>query len=512
MIHVWKRALAAAALLALALGAFGFPGPALAEGEGDPAKEPAEISLTMTCDPGTSVTICWTTLDTKLKNPVALIWESGSIEASARQFEATAVKRNVNKSTVKNGRKPVTVKNFYTAPITGLTPGSEYCYRCGVPGYMSAVGTFKTAPAGNDEYTFLYAADPQVARYHSNAWLANLGIMRAICPDAGFMLVAGDFTDNNNEGEWESFFNQPGNQRYIAGYGSAPLSGLPIAGVAGDHDGYKYASSGIYTHFSFESQVNGVPVTYAFDYGAARFIVLDLEDPYSLGSPKKRAAQAEFLNKEVAQAKAEGKWTIVAFHEALYSGAKHMAAQVGVISSRKHWGPVLAALDVDVVLAGHDHVFSRGFVQANGSKADITDQFSDREYMAFSPANAPLYYTGGCASTRKFYGAYMDDKWIARGDPITKNFGYLDICSGLPAGYISKTTGKSMNPGPFTYLTGDARYMSFTSVTVADGWLEFKTYMTGFNPIKNIVTQDTFLYDSLLLIRNGSDGSAEDAP
>lgn len=507
---VWKRMIATGILAALAFGALGLPCPAQAYGAGEPAKEPAEITLSMTGDPRTSVTVCWTTIDTKLENPIVLVWESGKDEAEAIAFEAKAVKRSVNGSTIKNGRKKVSSKNFYRAPITGLAPGKAYNYRCGVPGYMSAPAAFKTAAAGNDPYTFFFVADPQVTGHHSNGWHANLGIMRKMYPDASFMLITGDFTDNNNEGQWESLFNQPGNQRYLAAYGGAPLADIPIAGVVGDHEGYRYPSSGIYTHFAFESRVKDVPVTYAFDYGAARFIVLNLEDAFSLQSKKLRAAQADFLKNEAAKARAEGKWIIVSFHESLYSGSTHMSTKIGVRTSRKYFGPMLAGLGVDAVLAGHDHIFSRGFVRSNGAKADITEPLSEREYMAFSPHKAPLYYTGGCASTRKFYGAITYDTWIEPGDPIAKKLGYLDICSGLPTGYVSKTTGKVMNPGPFTYQTGAVRYPVFTAVTVTENWLEFRTYMTGFNSSKNTVTKETFLYDSLLVVRDGP--SAEYAP
>ena len=67
---------------------------------------------------------------------------------------------------------------------------------------------------------------------------------------------------------------------------------------------------------------------------------------------------------------------------------------------------------IDFVLQGHDHVLSRGFIQANGYAADITKQISDRKYKAKDPDNTPLYYCGNTGSSLKFYAPIMNDGWI----------------------------------------------------------------------------------------------------
>ena len=169
-------------------------------------------------------------------------------------------------------------------------------------------------------------------------------------------------------------------------------------------------------------------------------------------------------------------------------------------------GPIFAELNVDAVLQGHDHVLSRGFVQADGTKADITKQIADRTYLAKKPANAPLYYVGNTGSSLKFYAPLMNNDWIKQGDPVAPDFGYLDINSALPAGYTN-AAGEVLNPGPCTNdeLEGIDpdfyRTPTFTAITVSKGSIEFKTFMTGFDPNANSVVHPTFMFDNLKVTR-----------
>jgi hypothetical protein len=343
----------------------------------------------------------------------------------------------------------------------------------------------------------------------------NLEMAEQTVPDAEFLYMAGDLTNTAaNEGQWEGFFNQEGNTAYNTEYEGNLISDLPLAAVMGNHDSSSAGVGGMASHYLWDSDVpyvnsaglaSQVPVCYAFDYGAARMILLNLENAYSRDNVAARDAQLAFLTQEVNEAKAQGKWTIVGFHKSLYSGANHMDDS-DVIYNRRFWAPQFAALDVDVVLQGHDHVLSRGFVAADGYKVDVTRQIGDREYMAKDPANAPLYYVGNTASSLKFYAPIMSNAWILPGDPVAPDFGYLDINSALPAGYTN-AAGEVLNAGPCTNddLEGTDpdffRTPTFTSITVTNGYIEFNTYMTGYNQYTNQVVEDTFRYDTIKVTR-----------
>lgn len=61
------------------------------------------------------------------------------------------------------------------------------------------------------------------------------------------------------------------------------------------------------------------------------------------------------------------KWTVVMFHYPVYSaGISGSGLARGNPQIRSAWGPVLEEHDVDLVLQGHDHAYSRGYRTANG--------------------------------------------------------------------------------------------------------------------------------------------------
>ena len=500
MLKQIKRGLSTALVLATMFTTLSLSSAAFAA---DPSetKIPNQIGLAMTSEPTSSISINWTTIDTTLTNPIALVWQANKKENSAVKFDAQAVTRTVSSSTISG----VTQKNFYSVTIDGLKANIKYNYRIGTEGAMSEVHSFETAPANNGKYTFIYFSDSQCKDAHAKGWQANLDAAEEFCPNAKFLYIAGDLTDTaNNEGQWESFFNEKGNVQHNDKFNGDFISELPVAAAMGNHDAAGAGIGGMCSHYTWQSDVSGVPVCYAFDYGAARMIILNLENAYSMNSATLRQAQYNFLADEVAQAKKAGQWVMVGFHKSLYSGADHMD-DADVINNREYWAPKFADLDVDVVLQGHDHVLSRGFINKDGYKVDVTRQINDREFMAKDPDHAPLYYDGNTASSLKFYAPIMNNSWITPGDPVAPDFGYLDINSALPAGYTN-ADGELLNPGPCTNdeldgTPGFFRTPTFTSITVTKGRIEFNTYMTGFDPSTNSIVEDTFLYDSLKVTR-----------
>lgn len=471
----------------------------------DETNIPAQIALAMTTDPQTSISINWTTIDTTLTDAKVMVWKKEADERSAKSYTANIETRQVSNSTVAdsvyqavyNPAPYVTRKNFYSATVTGLKPDTEYYYRCGASNVMSEARSFKTAQKNDDEFTFIYFSDPQVSENHSKGWNANLDIAKSKYPDAKFIYIAGDLTNTAaNEGQWESFFNQPGNAQFNEKFSGSLISELPVAGVMGNHDASKGGAGGMSSHFTWASQVNGVPVSYAFNYGAARMIIINTENAYAKNNPTALSEQTEFLRSEVSKAKADDKWTIVGFHKSIYSGANHMDDS-DVIFNRKYWGPIFAEIGVDAVLQGHDHVLSRGFVKADGTKADVTQKVSDRVYTAKQPQNAPLYYVGNTGSTLKFYAPILNNDWIQAGDPVAPDFGYLDVNSALPAGHPLNPLGPCTNDDLEGIDPNFVRLPTFTAVTVSKDKIKYETYMTGFDKETNSIVKDTFLYDSL---------------
>ncbi len=296
--------------------------------------------------------------------------------------------------------------------MSGLEPFTEYTYTIG-DGFNNYDGCFKTALEKNDDttFTFAYLADTQVSNAaNAKALGATLAEGNNMNPD--FVYLAGDIIDrNNNENQWEWLFTNEG--AYPTG-GADMFGNNLVAVTQGNHD-----NSEMYQHINAPAKAGNI--VYSFDYGVAKFIILNLETARS--SEDARALQEAYLREEVADAKANGQWTIVGFHKSLYTGASHIT-DADVIAARKFWGPVFAELDVDLVLQGHDHVYSRGFVTAEGYNANPE---IDEEGVIIQPDNAPLYMVGGHAGGLKWYS--RKNYTVSEGDPLSLNYEFLDVNS-----------------------------------------------------------------------------------
>lgn len=220
-------------------------------------------------------------------------------------------------------------------------------------------------------------------------------------------------------------------------------------------------------------------VVYSFDCSNVKFIVLNLNNADA------RSAQADFLRQKVSEAKAAGQWVIVGFHQSLYSGAEHIVDS-HIISTRKFWSPLLAELGVDVVLQGHDHVYARGFVTAQGTNAGLT--VTRNAFPAGS--GAPLYLTGGESGAVKWYN---DREYaVQQGDPLAPNYGFLEINSAVP------------KQNPWGTDTGKTHEQTYTLISVDGDEMCFQTYMLRYDGKKNQMITKPYLYDSLTLRRNAA--------
>ena len=137
---------------------------------------------------------------------------------------------------------------------------------------------------------------------------------------------------------------------------------------------------------------------YTFKKGPVRFFALDS----TYMDPK----QTTWLESELRRA-GNGGWKIVYFHHALYSSARFHGSDKGL---RKVLEPLFVAHGVDVVIAGHDHVYERIHPQqgiyhftegASGAlrRGDLKPSAitakgfdADRSFLLFEIAGDDLYF------------------------------------------------------------------------------------------------------------------------
>ncbi|MGM9681630.1 MAG: metallophosphoesterase [Eubacteriales bacterium] len=357
-------------------------------------------------------------------------------------------------------------KYIHEITVSGLEPFTEYNYTVG-DGFNSYDGTFKTALSQGDTtpFTFAYLADTQVSNAtNAKALGATLAAVNEMNPD--LVYLAGDQTDtNNNESQWEWFFNNDG--LFPTG-GEDLFANHTIAVTQGNHD-----NDEMYQHINAPAEAGNI--VYSFDYGVAKFIILNLES--ARYSEDARAEQEAYLRAEVADAKAHGQWVIVGFHKSLYTGASHIVDS-DVIAARKYWCPIFAELDVDLVLQGHDHVYSRGFVTAEGENANAVQ---DENGVYTQPDNAPLYMVGGHAGGLKWYS--KKNYTVTDGDPLALNYSFLDV--------NSTDTGSDI-----------LKEQVITMLEVTNEKISVVNYCFKYDTATDSITTEMYVYDSFSVERD----------
>lgn len=267
--------------------------------------------------------------------------------------------------------------------VTGLEPNTTYYYTVEKNGEQTEVCEYTTQDT--EEVKILYVGDPQIgassgqtqdgaeltaeegaantaARNDAFGWNRTLNYALAENPDLNFVISAGDQVNKTG---------QPKEEEY-AGYLSADaLSGLAVATTIGNHDSlnedYMY-------HFNNPNASEYGATTaggdYYYTYGDGLFIVLNTNN-YNV-------AEHEELIKEAVEANPDATWRIVTIHQDIYgSGADHSDTDGMIL--RTQLTPIFDSYDIDVVLQGHDHTYSRSALLYGDGQQHNSYEFSLNE-------------------------------------------------------------------------------------------------------------------------------------
>ena len=361
------------------------------------SKVPKQVNVHMGDNPSKEVNITYTTIEGNLETIVTLN-KIGSNEKIIVKGENSVGNAN---------------KYFHKIAVNNLEANTTYEYTVGT-GENSFKGRFKTAPAKGtkESFKFAYIADTQVSNESNakalGATLAEINKSK----DLSFVYLAGDITDKaTTETQWEQLFNNEG--AFPTG-GQDMFGNYLISAVQGNHD-----NNSLTRHINAPAEAGNI--VYSYDYGPATFIMLNLEE--ARYSAEAREKQKQHLIETVKEAKVRNQWTFVGFHKSIYTGASHIVDS-DIIEARKYWAPVFSELDVDVVMQGHDHVYSRGFVNEDGYNANPA---KDKNNNVINPLNAPLYMVGGHAGGLKWYS--KKNYTVGTGDILAPGYSFLDINS-----------------------------------------------------------------------------------
>nr|WP_319393939.1 metallophosphoesterase family protein [uncultured Desulfobacter sp.] len=280
------------------------------------------------------------------------------------------------------------------AEVTGLSKGTEYVYRVGDGTRFSDIHRFTTED-GDGEFNFLYVGDPQIGSSNdvesdSQGWQATVTTAHSTFPDAGFLLSLGDQVEKGSrEDEYEGFFSPE------------ELPNIPVAPTIGNHDN----RSGLYAyHFNCPNESSDYGVTaqddgtvggnYYFTYGNTLFMVINSNN-------SNLAEHAAFFSSVENNAEVmEGiVWEVVVMHVSMYSSAAH-SDDTDISTFRQYISPLFDQFNIDVVLAGHDHCYTRSHI-IKGNEV-VSDVATDGEGWMVNP-DGILYMTANSGSGSKYY-------------------------------------------------------------------------------------------------------------
>ena len=291
-----------------------------------------------------------------------------------------------------------TVEGYFSnkVTITGLTENTDYYYQVFQDGAWQAVQNYSTQSFSN--YSILYVGDPQIgacksqtsseneamsesdanlaARNDSFNWNNVLNNAMSAHPDVSFLISAGDQVNTANKEE-----------EYAGYLGAEALSSLPVATTIGNHDSksaqysYHYNNPNAFatTDTAYTEGMTAAGTDYYYTYGDVLFIVLDTNN-YNCSTH-------ENVIKKAVEENSNAKWRVVTFHQDIYGSGYDHSDSDGIVL-RTQLTPIMDKYDVDVVLQGHDHTYSRSYqLTSDGAQHTAYDKNNYREDADFLTQN-----------------------------------------------------------------------------------------------------------------------------
>mgnify|MGYP000139958949 FL=1 len=410
--------------------------------------------------------------------------------------------------------------NYVT--VTGLKENATYYYTVEKNGVQSDVETYRTHSFSTVK--MLYVGDPQIgaskgqpqgsetlsgdsgaantaARNDAFGWNRTLEAAVAQDPDVSFIISAGDQVNKTV---------QPKEEEY-AGYLSADvLSYLPVATAIGNHDSlnpdYQY-------HFNNPNATDyGTTAAggdYYYSYGNGLFIVLNTNN-YNVAEHKQAIAQAVASDPDAA-------WRIVTIHQDIYGSGLDHSDTDGMIL-RTQLTPIFDQYDIDVVLQGHDHTYSRskllyGDGQSHGTyefqlNDEGTDYDWDNAYNTQTNTQIPLYPEDGDTTGETLLSNFQADNHCYTiettvGSTVTN-----------PNGTLYMTANSASGSKFYELISGQQDYIANRSQNWLPSWSVITMSETSFSIDTYQLTADgkTEKIDSTFTINKTGDGESLTAP
>ena len=289
--------------------------------------------------------------------------------ANDKEFkEAKTVSPQVELWSTRGIEKTSTTSTFYTkeryvchVTLTSLKPNTQYIYRIIANAQISEVKSFKTA-SGKEKWNFVAFTDFQ---HYNNAVTHPLIQKMKEKFNPPLAICSGDMVDVAGfEQSWNWLLD------------NKVFSDIIFAASPGDHEFWADAINGKYPQYTephtynhlFRFPQNGAKSSlnssYYFYYNNVLFISLDMNNS-NISKGERFNDQVEWFQKTLDHLRGTYEYIVVYEHKSIF-GSSIIDSAVGKYI-RPQWYPVFQKYNVDLVLSGHDHIYSRTY-QLDGNQ------------------------------------------------------------------------------------------------------------------------------------------------
>ncbi len=383
---------------------------------------PDRIVATVATDPATGFSVTWRT-NQRVDMATAEITRATAdarfdIHADAVSAKTTVAALSEGRDGLGHYRYPANAGlagvNYHSVTFKNLTPNTLYAYRVsGKKGRWSEWFQIKTAPKDKRaDIDFLYFGDAQNGIY--SQWPRVLRAAWNKAPNASFALYAGDLVnEGSKDKEWGEWIKAGGFMHAM----------VPAIVVPGNHEydwrhyqgqSKKWALSALWKNHFTLPETQALPAqlqetAYKVSYPDLDIYVLDSE---ALGSNELLDAQAKWLDDTLQASTAT--WRIVTMHHPIFSSCGIPLERGGQDEPniRAAFLPILLKHNVDLVLQGHDHTYSRGSIGMTGFESTVADAGSSKKVKSvfITSVGGPKNYPQKTSRWQQYqhYGVTLD--------------------------------------------------------------------------------------------------------
>ena len=347
--------------------------------------------------------------------------------------------------------------------VEELEPDTEYLYRIGDVELKSfaETGSFKTSSNSHKDFSFIHMSDPQGwEEEHYDNYLQAVTLASSNKPN--FFAITGDIVNNS----WLDHVPVLEQWEWALTKTWTIFKDYPVATVAGNHDEAVNDFPSRYTYKNPDDNTLGSGTYYSFDYEDVHFTCINTNDS---GGRKSESEAFGLSDKQLNWIKQDlkehqsSRFRIVLQHKGLFDAGAHCSntteEDYDIAVIRKQLAPVYTEYNVDLVLQGHDHLYSLSYPVIADQNGDYvsehyslkTEERSDNvSARNFTDVKGTIYFNTGTASGSKYYA---DSK-------LEETYHILDV--------------------------DDSQKKMFTEISISNGKLSADTYAVS-NKTKNLV-------------------------